>query len=147
MGERDLFYSEHLSFRLNFDRPDGSILRLDFDGTSLAREDWTLTLTADRRAVRLSRAELVHMARVFPMLAALNRPHADIVGAVHLDLLHIEEDDAENDQVVELDQVVDDAENDQVVELDQVVEPVVEHIEDAELVAADDAAARSKEDA
>ena len=92
MGARDLFYSEHLSFRLNFDRPDGSILRLDFDGTSLAREDWTVTLTAGTHAVRLSRDELVHMGRVFPMLAALNRPHADIVGAVHLDLLHIEED-------------------------------------------------------
>jgi hypothetical protein len=101
MGERDLFYSEHLSFRLKFDRPDGSNLVLDFDGTSLAREDWTLTLTADRRTVRLSRAELVHLARAFPMLAALNRPHADIVGAVHLDLLHIEEDDQVVEPVVE----------------------------------------------
>ncbi len=93
MGERDLFYSEHLSLRLNFDRPDGSNLVLDFDGRSLAREDWTVTLTAGTHVVRLSRAELVHMGRVFPMLAALNRPHSDIVGAVHLDLLHIEEDD------------------------------------------------------
>lgn len=92
MGERDLSYSEHLSLRLNFDRPDGSNLVLDFDGTSLAREDWTVTLSTGRHAVRLSRAELVHLARVFPMLAALNRPHSDIVGAVHLDLLHIEED-------------------------------------------------------
>jgi hypothetical protein len=113
MGERDLSYSEHLSFRLNFPRPDGSNLRLDFDGRSLAREDWTVTLTADRRAVRLSRAEFVHLARVFPMLAALNRPHADIVGAVHLDLLHIEEDVAD--------------------ELDQVVEPVAEDAAEDEL--------------
>lgn len=92
MGERDLFDSEHLSLKLDFDRPDGSSLVLDFDGRSLAREDWTVTLTAGRHAVRLSRGELVHLARVFPMLAALNRPHSDIVGAVHLGLLHIEED-------------------------------------------------------
>ena len=92
MGGRDLFYSEHLSLRLNFDRPDGSNLVLDFDGRSLAREAWTVTLTAGECVVRLSRAELEHLARVFPMLAALNRPPSDIVGAVHLDLLHIEED-------------------------------------------------------
>ncbi len=99
MGGRDLSYSEHLSLRLNFDRPDGSILRLDFDGTSLAREDWTVALSAGRHAVRLSRAELVHLAGVFPMLAALNRPHSDIVGAVHLDLLHIEDADDELDHI------------------------------------------------
>lgn len=115
MGARDLFYSEHLSFRMKFDRPDGSILRLDFDGTSLAREDWTVTLKAGRHAVRLSRAELVHLARVFPMLAALNRPHSDIVGAVHLDQLHIEDDAAELDQIedaAELDAEVEHVEDD-----------------------------------
>jgi hypothetical protein len=86
----DFWSGDHLSLCLRYGRPDGSEFRLDFDGTSLAREDWTVTLSAGAGAVRLMRSELVHLARIIPTLAALDRPHSDIVGAVHLDLLTVE---------------------------------------------------------